>query len=83
MIEPVIYTDVELESYIPAGWSLAPDDRPRWDEEGNRFRFRVIDTSDLDWQLEIPREKVERLGRIEALRQAVDHLNRQRFKSIL
>lgn len=82
MTEPVSYIDLELESYIPAGWTLAPGDTPRWDEKEKTFRFRVVDTSDLDWELAIPGSEVERHGRIEALRQAVDRLNRKRFQSI-
>jgi hypothetical protein len=83
MIEPATYTDLELEGYIPAGWTLAPGERPAWDGKRGEYRFRVVDTSDLDWQVVVPGREIERHGRIEALRQAVDRLNRERFKSIL
>jgi hypothetical protein len=78
----VIYTDVEVESFLPAGWTLA--DAPcDWDASKEAFRCKVIDGSDLDWDLAVPRADVEQLGRIPALRHAVDELDRKRFKSFL
>ena len=82
-IPPLMYTDVELESYIPTGWVLADDDVPGWDSKRKAFRVKVIDGSDLDWELLIRQSEVDEHGRIEALRQAVDKLFRERFKSFL
>jgi hypothetical protein len=81
-IPPVIFTDVELESYLPAGWVLA-EGSSDWDAGKATFRRKVIDLCDLDWELAIPHSAVEKLGRIGALRQAVDELDRKRFKSFL
>jgi hypothetical protein len=81
-IPPVIYTDVELESYLPAGWTLA-EEGGDWDAAKGTFRCKVIDLCDLDWELAIPRTNVEKLGRIQALRRAVDELDRKRFESFL
>lgn len=82
-IPPVLYTDVELESYIPTGWVLADDDTPGWDAKRKGFRVKVIDGSDLDWELLVKKSEVDEHGRIEALRLAVDKLFRERFKSLL
>ncbi len=82
-IPPVMYTDVELESYIPTGWVLADDDAPGWNQKRKGFRATVIDGSDLDWELFVPHKEVDEHGRIEALRRAVDTLYRERFKSLL
>ena len=82
-IPPLMYTDVELESYIPTGWVLAEDDAPGWDAKRKAFRALVIDGSDLDWELLIRQSEVTEHGRIEALRRAVDKLFRERFKSFL
>jgi len=79
---PLTYTPVELESYIPTGWSLATDE-PRWDAKKKAFRVKVIDGSELDWELLVPKADADQHGRIEALRRAVDKLDRGRFKSFL
>ena len=83
MAEPVTYTEIELESYIPAGWALAAGDAPLWDGKHNEFRFRVLDTCDLDWDVAVPAAEVSRYGRIEALRRAIDRLFRERFESMV
>jgi hypothetical protein len=82
-VPPLIYTDVELESYIPSGWSLAEGGPRGWDEKEAAFRVKVLDGSDLDWELAVPLAETKRHGRIEALRRAVDELDRKRFKSFL
>jgi len=79
---PLTYTVIELESFLPTGWSLAETD-PQWDAKKSAFRIRVIDGSDLDWQLVVPKAEADSHGRIEALRRAVDRLDRERFKSFL
>lgn len=82
VIPPLDYTDDEIASYIPAGWTLVPA-TARWDGKERSFRFSVIDVCDLDWPLEVPLAEVEKHGRIESLRRAVDDLERKRFKSFL
>lgn len=82
-IPPVMYTEVELESYLPAGWVLAEGASGEWDEKRKAFRVEVLDGSDLDWELEIPKKEVDEHGRIEALRRAVDRLYRERFKTFI
>ena len=44
---------------------------------------RVVDGSELDWDLWVPKADADQHGRIEALRRAVDKLDRMRFKSFL
>lgn len=83
LVPPLIYTDVELDSYIPSGWSLAEGRERGWNEKDGAFRFVVLDGSELDWELVVPLAETRRHGRIEALRRAVDDLDRNRFKSFL
>jgi hypothetical protein len=83
LFPPVSYTDVELASYLPAGWTLAADPAPTWDEKEGAFRCTVYDGSDLDWPLLVGKGDVDAHGRIEALRRAIDKLDRMRFKSWL
>lgn len=82
LLAPLTYTDVELESYLPAGWTLGGQ-KPHWDDGERAFHAEVLDGSDLEWDLWIPKAQAERHGRIEALRRAVDKLDRERFKSFL
>jgi hypothetical protein len=82
LLPPLAYTDVELESYLPSGWVLA-DAEPHWDEKEGAFYAKVVDGSELDWDLWVPKADADRHGRIEALRRAVDKLDRLRFKSFL
>ena len=82
LLPPLSYTAVELDSYLPAGWILARQE-PRWDAEEGAFHVQVIDGSGLDWDLWVPKAEADRHGRIEALRRAVDELDRERFKSFL
>lgn len=80
---PLFYTDVELESYLPSGWTLVAGEEPVWEEEGGDFRFRALDSCEMEWEIVVPKKEVDEHGRIEALRRAVDRLFRERFKSIL
>jgi hypothetical protein len=77
------FTEIELASYLPAGWVLADDPPPGWDAKKGEFRCTVIDGSELDWPLAVTQKDVDAHGRIPALRRAVDKLDRERFKSFL
>jgi hypothetical protein len=79
---PLSYTTIELESYIPTGWALASGD-PTWDAKKGALRVRLIDGAELDWELVVPKADADQHGRIEALRRAVDKLDRERFKSFI
>ena len=80
---PVSFTDVELASYLPAGWLLAESPPPTWDADEGAFRCTVIDGSELDWPLLVAKGDVDEHGRIPALKRAIDKLDRERFKSFL
>ncbi len=75
------YTDSEIRSLLPGGWK--PLENGRYIAEKKVFTVKVSDPSRLDWVLEIKLEKAEKLGRIEALREAVLDLLHNRFRSIL
>ena len=75
------YTDVELESYLPSGWRLLAGREPTWDEKRGALLVEVVDMCDLGWELVVPADDVEHAGRIPALKQALDRLDRRRFKS--
>ncbi len=74
------YTQTELESVLPSGWSLATGpglEAAKKRKKPAAWSVRVQDVADVDWSLEVEREAVERLGRMEALRQAMDKLARE------
>jgi hypothetical protein len=93
--EPLGYTEDEVRSFLPSGWRLegadaAPDEMApamigAWDGAKRVWRARVIDNVDFDWPLVVKAVDVDAAGkrggngRIEALRLAMDKLNRERL----
>ena len=81
----VNYTTIEVQSVLPSGWSLPSPARSSVTAELNRtdrrktpaWEIRVQDVADVDWDLEVKLGAVEKLGRMEALRQAMDKLYRE------
>jgi hypothetical protein len=79
MSDEIFYTDEELRSYLPSGWNLKPARDDGWDAEDRIYRLTLIDDVDFDWSLEIRARDAEKLGRLEALRRAVDRVQRNRL----
>jgi hypothetical protein len=90
--EPLAYTEDEVRSFLPSGWRLLAGDDPNaelsphtigsWDGRKGAWRMVVLDNVDFDWPLVVKAADAARLagnGRIEALRQAMDKLNRERL----
>ncbi|HVR06809.1 MAG TPA: hypothetical protein VMW75_02075 [Thermoanaerobaculia bacterium] len=90
--ELLTYTEDEIRSFLPSGWRLAAADDPtgemvpfafgHWDGRKGTWRMRVIDNVDFDWPLVVKAADAARLGangRLEALRQAMDKLYRERL----
>jgi hypothetical protein len=90
--EPLTYTEDEVRSFLPSGWRLLAGDDPNaelsphtigsWDGRKRAWRMRVLDNVDFDWPLVVKAADAAKLrgnGRIEALRQAMDKLNRERL----
>lgn len=73
------YTETEIRSYLPTGWSLADDSAGAWDPKKNVWRTTVLDNVEFDWPVEIKPAEVSSLGRIEALRKAMDRVFRERL----
>jgi hypothetical protein len=90
--EPLGYTEDEIRSFLPSGWRLLGADEPeteltprstgRWDAARRHWRTRVVDNVDFDWPLVVKATDAVKLGdngRLEALRQAMDRLYRERL----
>ncbi|HKH45345.1 MAG TPA: hypothetical protein VKM72_11825 [Thermoanaerobaculia bacterium] len=76
---PLSYTETEIRSYLPTGWSLAEDGPGTWDPKKKLWRTTVIDNVDFDWPVEIKPDEASSLGRLEALRTAIDRVFRERL----
>lgn len=73
------YTETEVRSYLPSGWDLIGNPEGAWDDTKKAWLATVIDNVDFDWPLEVAVGEAEKLGRLEALRQAFDRLYRERL----
>jgi hypothetical protein len=77
--EPIGYTETEVRSYLPTGWDLAGNPEGSWDAKKKVWRATVIDNVDFDWPVEVKATEASSLGRIEALRRAMDRVFRERL----
>lgn len=78
MNEPLSYTETEVRSYLPSGWELGPS-AGAWDARKRLWKATLIDNVDFDWPLEVSADAASSLGRLEALRRAVDRVFRERL----
>jgi hypothetical protein len=77
--EPLRYTETEIRSFLPTGWSLIGDTQGAWDAKKKTWRTTVLDNVDFDYPVEVGAGEASKLGRLEALRQAFDRLYRERL----
>ncbi len=81
MSPPREFTVDELRGQLPGGWVLTdPADPGGWDAAAERWRAAVRDGAGVDRELVIERAAIERHGRPEALRRAVDTLYRRALR---
>lgn len=77
---PLSFTRIEIESYLPLGWTLDPEQpEGAWDAAKQAWRGTFLDSVEFRWPVEVTAGAARRLGRLEALRQAFDHAYRQRL----
>jgi hypothetical protein len=77
--EPIRYTETEVRSYLPTGWDLTGSPEGSWDAKKKVWSTTVIDNVDFDWPVEVKAAEASSLGRIEALRRAMDRVYRERL----
>jgi hypothetical protein len=77
--ERLRYTENEVRSFLPSGWDLVGDAEGTWDEKKKTWRATIIDNVDFDWPLAVPASDASKLGRMEALRRAMDQVYRERL----
>jgi hypothetical protein len=77
--EPLSYTETEIRSFLPTGWNLIGNRDDAWDPKKKVWRATVLDNVDFDWPVEVKADEVTKIGRMEALRQSMDRLYRERL----
>jgi hypothetical protein len=78
MNDPLHYTETEVRSYLPTGWELGRA-AEGWDSRKRLWKATLIDNVEFDWPLEVTADAASSLGRLEALRRAVDRVFRERL----
>lgn len=76
--DDISYIDTEVRSHLPSGWELV-EGAGSWDEDRQAWVVRVRDEVDFDWEVAVKSAETEKLGRMEALRQAMDRVQRGRL----
>ena len=79
MTATLSYTATEIRSFLPTGWNIAEDGPGAWDAKNKVWRAMVIDNVDFDWPVEVKPDEASSLGRLEALRKAIDRVYRERL----
>jgi hypothetical protein len=77
--ETLQYTETEIRSFLPTGWGLIGEPQGSWDAKKKVWRATVLDNVDFDWPVEVKPDEASKLGRLEALRQAMDRVYRERL----
>jgi hypothetical protein len=77
--EPLDYTETEIRSFLPTGWHLAGDGTGTWDPRKKSWQVRVLDNVDFDWPVVVKAGDASSVGRLEALRRAMDVVFRERL----
>jgi len=77
--EPLNYTETEIKSYLPTGWSLTCEGAGNWDARKKVWQLRVLDGVDFDWPVVVTPDDAGSLGRLEALRRALGAVFRDRL----
>ncbi len=77
--EALQYTETEIRSFLPTGWDLIGSQQGAWDAKKKIWRATVLDNVDFDWPVEIEAGEASKLGRLEALRQAMGRVYRERL----
>jgi hypothetical protein len=77
--ERLDYTEIEVRSFLPSGWNLVGSDAGSWDSKKGTWTTTVLDNVDYDWKVEIKPADVLKLGRLDALKVAVDRVYRERL----
>lgn len=77
--DELTYTEREIKSFLPTGWNLHSGDLGTWDAKHREWTIQVHDEVDFDWPVVVSAKQAEAEGRIQALRHALDRVQRERL----
>ncbi len=82
---PLSYIDTETRGLLPSGWGIQPGASGRWDPKAGRWSLEVYDGADNVWTIAVEAGAAARVGRLDALRAAIDRLQRKQLgrKSVI
>lgn len=72
----LFYSPIEVESYLPPGWNLEETDGS-FEPARGCWQISVQDVSELVSTLAVDQSAADKLGRIPALRDAIERLVRK------
>ncbi|MCB9378019.1 MAG: hypothetical protein H6511_04565 [Holophagales bacterium] len=75
--KPVVYTELEIRSYLPSGWGIHDARSGRWDAKEASWGVDVYDGADNVWKLEVAGADAAKAGRLEALKASIDKIERK------
>jgi hypothetical protein len=78
-IEIPEYTETEVRSVLPTGWNFVGAPEGTWDPKKKAWTTQVLDNVEFDWPVVVKGDDVSKLGRMEALRQSMDRVYRERL----
>ena len=72
MTHSISYLPIEVRSYLPGGWVLPDNSYGTFDTKQAAWEITVIDGADSDHKIKVDTKAATSLGRLPALRQAID-----------
>ena len=77
MADSLSYLPIEVRSYLPGGWVLPDSEFGAWDAKEKTWKIKVIDGADAAHTISVEAGAAGSVGRMEALRKAVDSIYRK------
>jgi len=77
MANALSYLPIEVRSYLPGGWVLPESELGAWDAKDKVWTIRVMDGADARHTVQVAADAAGSVGRMEALRKAVDSIYRK------
>jgi hypothetical protein len=77
MADSLSYLPIEVRSYLPGGWVLSDSEFGTWDAKEKTWKIKVVDGADAAHTVAVDADAVGSVGRLEALRKAIDRTYRK------
>jgi hypothetical protein len=73
------YLPIEIQSYLPTGWELPEAGAPKWDAAKGAWSATLVDGADVEWPVVVRAADAAKVGRLPALKKAIDDVYRDRL----